>query len=117
MDANLEVFALITAGTLFVVAVLKKLIPKFMDGKEEIFSMLLPVVFVVVAELLHAFKPDPGWVKLLLWALGGGISAGASWDYAVKPLLGKLLPGFFGKKEEKPAEPPKPADPNPKPNP
>jgi len=99
-----EVFALITVGTLFVVTVLKKLIPKFMEGKEEVFSMLLPVLFVVAAKLLHAFQ-NTGWVAALLWAIGGGISAGISWDYAAKPLLAKLLPAFFGKKDGPPPDP------------
>jgi Na+/proline symporter len=114
LDQNaLEVFSLITAGTLFVVAVLKKIVPKFMEGKEEIFSMLLPVVFVVAAKLLHAFNPDLSWVKVLLWAIGGGISAGISWDYAAKPLLAKLTGFLSGPKADaaKPADAPKPADP------
>lgn len=107
-----QVFALITAGTLFVVAVLKKLIPKWMEGKEEVFSMLLPVLFVVIAKLLHGFQ-NTGWVEALLWALGGGIGAGLSWDYAAKPILGKLgtLLGLGKTEAAKPADAPKPADP------
>jgi len=107
-----QIFALVTAGTLFVVAVLKKLIPKFMEGKEEIFSMLLPVLFVVIAKLLHGFQ-NTGWVEALLWAIGGGIGAGISWDYAAKPLLAKLTGFLSGPKADatKPADAPKPADP------
>lgn len=103
-----QVFALITGGTLFAVGILKKLFPKFMEGKEEVFSLSLPVLFVVAAKLLHAFQ-STGWVEALLWAVGGGIGAGLGWDYAAKPILAKL----FGKNEVKPSEPAKPEGGNP----
>jgi len=83
---DVRVFALITTATVFVVGVLKKLFPKLVDDKEEIWAVALPVIFVVIAKATKQFH-GTDWVDALLWALGSGVLSGASHDYGVKPFL------------------------------
>jgi hypothetical protein len=81
-----KVFALITAGTTSAVGILKKLFPKWVKGKEEGLAQALPIVFVVIAKLAHAFK-ETDWIAALLFAVGGGIGAGLIHDYLTNPLI------------------------------
>ena len=93
-----KVFALITAGTLLAIQILKKGLPKLIENREEVFALALPVLFTVAAKLFHAFHAT-GWVDALLWSVGGGVSAGLAHDYVMNPVL-KML---FGKKDDAPA--------------
>jgi len=100
MDMNQidgKVFALITAGTLVVVQILKKALPKLIENREEVFAMILPILFTVIAKLAHAFTATP-WVDALLWAAGGGVGAGLAHDYVMNPAI-KTLKGLFGKSD------------------
>lgn len=106
MDMNqidVKVFSLITAGTLFAIQILKKGIPKLIENREEVFAMVLPVLFTVIAKKAHLFAAT-GWVDALLWSLGGGVGAGLAHDYVMNPLM-KML---FGKKDAPPSDAPKP---------
>lgn len=84
VDAKL--FALIVAATVATVFVLKKLFPKLVNDREEVFAVILPVLFVVIAKALHAFT-GTNWVDALLWALASGGAAGVAHDYGAKPLV------------------------------
>lgn len=81
-----KVFALIATGTVFVVGLLKKLFPTFMDKKEAVVAAILPVLFVVAAKLLHAFHAT-SWIDGLMFAVGSGVGAGVGYDYLLKPAL------------------------------
>lgn len=81
-----KVFALITAGTTSAVGILKKLFPKWVDGKEEGLAQAFPIAFVVIAKLAHAFQ-GTDWVSALLFAVGGGIGAALVHDKIVNPLV------------------------------
>lgn len=105
MDMNQidsKVFALITAGTLIAIQILKKGLPKLIENREEVFAMALPILFTVIAKLAHAFAAT-GWVDALLWSLGGGVSAGLAHDYVMNPVM-KML---FGKKDAPASDAPK----------
>ena len=104
---DMKVFAVITAATMFAVMVLKKIFPKAVDGKEEVWAVLLPVLFVVIAKAGKLFHGTE-WVDALIWALGSGVLSGASHDYALKPFIATL----FTKESKTPGtsgEPPPPA--------
>lgn len=94
MELDAKVFALIVAGTAFVVAILKRAIPKIVDNKEEVWAAILPVLFVVIAKFAGAFKVT-SWVDALMWAIGAAVTAGVSHDYAGKP----FFQWIFGKKK------------------
>lgn len=100
-NVDLKVFALITLATSVAVGILKKLAPKLVTDREEIFAVLMPVIFVVAAKSGGLFKTTD-WVDALTWAIGSGIGAGATWDYAMKPAVA----AFFSKKPaSEPGEP------------
>lgn len=111
MDMNqidIKVFTLITVGTTLVLQIVKKLMPKVIENREEAFAMILPILFTVVAKLMHAFTATP-WVDALLWAAGGGVGAGVTHDYVMNPAINMLkgLLGFGKKDGDAPSEPPK----------
>lgn len=100
MDMNqidAKVFTLITAGTLIVIQILKKALPKLIENREEVVALVLPILFTVIAKLSHAFAAT-GWVDALLWATGGGVGAGLAHDYVMNPAI-KALKGLFGKSD------------------
>lgn len=105
---DVRVFALITGATVFVVGVLKKLFPKLVDDREEIFAVLLPVIFVVIAKATKQFH-GTDWVDALLWAIGSGVVSGASHDYGVKPFLALFAkaPAVHGEDSGSTGAPPK----------
>jgi hypothetical protein len=121
IDAKL--FALITAATVFVVGALKKCFPKLVDGKEEIWAVALPLIFVAIAKATSQFR-ETGWIDALLWAFGSGVVSGAAHDYAVKPgiaaakgLLLSIASMLFKKEPRMSGEPPPPAPPGGEPKP
>lgn len=85
-EISLKVAALITGGTTAAVGILKKLFPKWVDGKEEALAQLFPVLFTVVAKLSGGFKHTE-WVDALLFAVGGGLGANVIHDKLVNPLM------------------------------
>ncbi len=108
MDMNqidAKVFALITAGTLLVVQILKKALPKLVENREEIFAAALPVLFTVIAKAAHAFQATP-WVDALLWAVGGGVGSGLAHDYLMNPAM-DFVKGLLGKKDAPASDAPK----------
>ncbi len=108
MDMNQidsKVFALITAGTLLAVQILKKALPKLVENREEVFAGALPVLFTVIAKLAHAFQATP-WVDALLWAVGGGVGAGLAHDYMMNPAI-NFVKGLLGKKDAPASDAPK----------
>jgi hypothetical protein len=94
-----KVFALITAGTLVAIQILKKVLPKIMENREEVFAMVLPILFTVIAKKAHLFTAT-NWVDALLWSVGGGVGAGLAHDYLMNPVM-KML---FGKKDVPPTD-------------
>ena len=100
-----KVFTLIAAGTTTAVGILKKFFPKWMEGKEDGFAQLLPIIFTVSAKASGLFKGTE-WLDALLFAVGGGILAGVAHDKIVNPA--KRAASFLGiasgkdvKKEDK----------------
>lgn len=81
-----KVFALITGGTTAAVGILKKLFPAWVKGKEEGLAQAFPIAFTIIAKAAGAFK-ETDWVTALLFAIGGGISAGLVHDYLTNPLV------------------------------
>lgn len=81
-----KVFALITAGTTAAIGILKKLFPLWIAGKEEGLAQAFPVLFVIVAKLLHAFQ-GTDWTTAMLMAVGGGLGAGLIHDKLTNPLM------------------------------
>lgn len=87
MDSiDVKVFGLITAGVVFAVAVLKRAIPSWVEGKEEFLALVLPVAFTVVAKLLGAFKATD-WIDALAWAIGAALAAGIAHDKLINPVV------------------------------
>jgi len=106
MDMNqidTKVFALITAGTLVAIQILKKGLPKLIENREEVVAMVLPILFTVIAKKAHLFTAT-GWVDALIWSVGGGVGAGLAHDYLMNPIIKTL----FGKKDAPPSDAPKP---------
>lgn len=85
-EIDAKVFALISVGTLFAVAVLRKALPKWVVGKEEFLALILPVAFTVAAKALGAFK-ETDWVNALLWAVGAAMTAGVAYDKIASPTV------------------------------
>lgn len=83
-----KIFALITGGTATAVGLLKKLFPKWVDGKEEALAQAFPIVFTVVAKLSGAFK-GTGWDDALIFAIGGGLLSGLIHDKLINPFTKK----------------------------
>ena len=81
-----KVFALIAAGTTAAIGAVKKFFPKWTDGKEEALAQVLPIFFVIVAKMAHAFK-GTDWTDALLIAVGAGLGAGVIHDYALNPVI------------------------------
>lgn len=81
-----KVFGLITAGTVAAVAILKRAIPKWVEGREEFLAAVLPVLFTVAAKALSAFK-GTDWVDALLFAIGAGVASGIFHDKVVNPVI------------------------------
>lgn len=108
MDMNQidsKVFALITAGTLVAIQILKKILPKIVENREEVIAMALPILFTVIAKFAHAFQATP-WVDALLWSLGGGVGAGLAHDYVMNPAMA-FVKGLLGKKDAPTSDAPK----------
>lgn len=104
MDMNqidAKVFALITAGTLLAIQILKKALPKLIENREEVVALVLPVLFTVIAKAAHAFQATP-WVDALLWSVGGGVGSGLAHDYVMNPAM-DFIKGLLGKKKDAPA--------------
>lgn len=104
---DIKVFTLITVGTTIFLQIVKKIVPKLVENREEAIAMILPILFTVIAKAAHAFQATP-WVDALLWAAGGGVGAGVTHDYVMNPAIRavKNLLGI-GKSDAPPAEPPK----------
>ncbi len=81
-----KVFSLITLGTTTLVGAIKGLFPKWVDGKEEALSHILPVLFTIIAKVSGAFH-GTDWVTALLLALGGGIAAQVVHDKTLDPVV------------------------------
>jgi|SRR3990170_263540 len=88
-----KVFALITLGTAVAVSILKSFAKAVVDGKEEAWSQLLPIVFTVAAKSSGLFQAT-GWVDALLFAVGGGLGANIVHDKLGAVM--KMAKGFLG---------------------
>jgi len=97
-SVDAKVFTLITVGTTAVVGLLKKFFPKLMEGREEGFALLLPIIFTIAAKYAGLFKATE-WTDALLFAAGGGLVAGVIHDKAVNPAK-KLAKSIFSKKKD-----------------
>jgi hypothetical protein len=105
-----KVFALITLGTAVAVSILKAFMKRFVEGKEEAWSQLLPVIFTVGAKMGGLFKSTE-WVDALLFAVGGGLGANIVHDKlgAVLKMAKGFLGGSGGTPPSDPAATPPPA--------
>lgn len=87
MDSiDAKVFSLITAGTVAAVGILKRAIPKWVEGKEEFLAAVLPIVFTVAAKTMGAFMATE-WVDALLFAIGAGLASGIAHDKILEPVI------------------------------
>jgi len=111
-----KVFALITLGTAVAVSILKSFLKRFVDGKEEAWSQLLPIVFTVAAKCGGLFQ-STSWVDALLFAVGGGLGANIIHDKlgSILKMVKGLLGGGAGQGSPdgavKPPDPPAPGPP------
>lgn len=84
-----KVFALIALATLTFVGLLKTILPKRIKGNEAVLSVVLPILFTVIAKAAGWFV-DTSWVDALMWAFGAGVASGVVHDKVVNPA--KIMP-------------------------
>ena len=83
---SMKVLALISTLTVMLVGALKKAFPKWVGGKEELLSIVLPVIGVLIAKLAGAFH-GADWLDAMMAAIGSGLVAGVAHDKIVNPLM------------------------------
>jgi hypothetical protein len=83
-----KIFGIIIGGTTLVVGILKKLFPKWVDGKEEVLAQVFPIIFTMIAKLAGGFKAT-GWDEALIFAIGAGLGAGVVHDKLINPFTKK----------------------------
>lgn len=89
---QIQVLALVAVVTTAIVGALKKAWPTWVPGKEELLSMVVPIVIVPVLKLFHV--ADLTWANVVITILFSGVGAGVLHDKVVNPLVA-------GKKESK----------------
>lgn len=86
---QIQILALVAAFTTAVVGAVKKAFPVWASGKEELLSIVVPIVVVPVLKLAHVV--DLTWANVVIVILFSAVGAGVIHDKLVNPLLaGKI---------------------------
>lgn len=86
---------MVATATTAIVGALKKAWPTWVTGKEELLSIVVPILLVPVLKLTHVV--DITWANVVLTILFGGVGAGVLHDKFVNPLMaGKKAPTDSG---------------------
>jgi hypothetical protein len=82
---QIQVLALVAALTTAVVGAVKKAFPAWTTGKEELLSIVVPIVVVPILKFSHVV--DMTWANVVIVVLFSGVGAGIIHDKLVNPLL------------------------------
>jgi hypothetical protein len=83
---DIKVFGLLAVGTTTLVGALKRAFPKLMTNREELASIILPLIAVVALKASGQLGQS-AWVDALMWAFTAGLGGGVIHDKVVNPLL------------------------------
>ena len=82
---QMQVLAMIAAFTTAIVGAVKKAFPTWTPGKEELLSIIIPVIAVPILKFSHVV--DLSWANVVITILFSGVGAGVLHDKLVNPLL------------------------------
>jgi hypothetical protein len=87
--------ALVAVFVTGAVGAIKKAFPGWMNGKEELLSLVFPIIIFPVLKTAHVI--DATWATVVILILGGALGAGILHDKVVNPLMArKRQPGDDG---------------------
>lgn len=84
---DLTSLAGVAAFVTMLIGALKKLFPKWVDGKEPLLAVIFPVVIVVVLKLTGGAFGSESWVNAIIGAIASGLGAGVVHDKIVNPVI------------------------------
>lgn len=79
--------ALVAVFVTGIVGAIKKAFPGWTNGKEELLSLVFPILIFPILKCAHVI--DATWTTVVILILGGAVGAGILHDKVVNPLMAR----------------------------